>query len=183
MCRIKGLDTSGVAIGVMHDFGQAALPFGYVACDGASVLRAGIYAALFAKIGTTFGFVDGTHFNLPSRVGKTSIMPGTYTDAVSGAITRVAGAMLGAEKHAITGAETGSHTHGITDPGHVHAIRGIADQGLNAGQADDITAGSAFLRNTDLSATGISVNPTAASTAHNNMQPTLVIGNVGIAYI
>jgi|CXWL01.1.fsa_nt_gi hypothetical protein len=38
---------------------------GWLACDGASYLRAS-YPNLFAAIGTTFGAADGTHFNVPT---------------------------------------------------------------------------------------------------------------------
>lgn len=41
-----------------------AVPAGWLACDGASLLRAS-YPALFAVIGVTYGSVDGTHFNVP----------------------------------------------------------------------------------------------------------------------
>lgn len=42
---------------------------GWLLCDGTSYLRAS-YADLFAVIGTTFGSVDGTHFNVPYLDGR-----------------------------------------------------------------------------------------------------------------
>ena len=51
-------------VGSIHIYGGAGVPEGYLECDGASLLRSA-YPALFAVIGTTFGNVDGTHFNLP----------------------------------------------------------------------------------------------------------------------
>jgi len=42
---------------------------GWLLCNGASVSRT-MYADLFAKIGTTFGAVDDTHFNLPDLRDK-----------------------------------------------------------------------------------------------------------------
>jgi microcystin-dependent protein len=209
MCFIKGLDTSGVAIGTIHDFGQAALPFGYLTCDGASLPRVGTYAALFAKIGTTFGFVDINHFNLPNKIGKTSIMPGTYTDAVSGSVTRVAGAVHGAEKHVVATAEMPIHTHtqdvhnhaqsthNHTQSAHNHQANLLGggggpfayEQGNNSGgdgtqQLSNVatTAVNVAATATNTAATATNQN-TGGGTAHNNMQPTLVIGNVGIAYI
>lgn len=43
----------------------AALPTGYLLCNGASLLRAGTYAGLFGAIDVIFGSADGTHFTLP----------------------------------------------------------------------------------------------------------------------
>ena len=50
-----------------HIMAYAALtpPSGWLVCGGASVLRAD-YPDLFTAIGTAFGAVDATHFNLPS---------------------------------------------------------------------------------------------------------------------
>ena len=56
-------------IGAITMYGGAAAPSGYVLCDGASLLRAGTYAELFAAIGVTFGTADGTHFNVPDMRG------------------------------------------------------------------------------------------------------------------
>jgi len=192
MCNIRGLTTSGVPIGTMHDFGQAVLPFGFVACDSAIVSQTGTYAKLFAAIGSTYntGGEGGGNFRLPGSIGRTRVMPGSYTDPVSGVLVRTAGQILGAEKHAMTGGETGSHTHSISDPGHGHSLRGggtaIIGIGVDNQPVMGATAQNGFYNGivTGGTATGITgTNPTAASTAHNNMQPSLVIGNVGISYI
>lgn len=53
-----------IASGTIHHFGGASLPTGYLWCDGTSYLRA-TYPDLFTAIGTSFGSVDGTHFNVP----------------------------------------------------------------------------------------------------------------------
>ena len=44
---------------------SASVASGWFACDGASKIRADL-PELFAAIGTTYGSVDGTHFNLPN---------------------------------------------------------------------------------------------------------------------
>ena len=49
---------------------SGATPTGWDVCDGSAVSRTGAYAALFAKIGTTYGVGDGsTTFNLPDFQG------------------------------------------------------------------------------------------------------------------
>ncbi len=55
--------------GAITMYGAAAAPTGWVLCNGASLLRSGTYAALFAVIGVTYGSADGTHFNVPDMRG------------------------------------------------------------------------------------------------------------------
>lgn len=47
-------------------------PPGWLLCDGSSLLRA-TYRDLFNTIGTTYGAVDGTHFNLPNLKGRVPV--------------------------------------------------------------------------------------------------------------
>lgn len=51
--------------GSVIDYAGSAAPIGWLFCYGQSLLRAGTYANLFAAVGTSFGAVDGTHFNVP----------------------------------------------------------------------------------------------------------------------
>lgn len=60
-------------------YGGGSAPTGYLMCDGSSQLRAS-YSALFAIVGTSFGTVDGTHFNLPDLRGRVPV----GADAMSG---------------------------------------------------------------------------------------------------
>lgn len=56
--------------GVILDYAGGTVPTRFLACDGSAVSRT-TYAALFAKIGTTYGAGDGsTTFNLPVSVNK-----------------------------------------------------------------------------------------------------------------
>ena len=60
--------------------GWSAAPTGWIFCDGASLLRAGAYAPLFAAIGTAYGTADGTHFNVPDFRGRAPYGLGTHVD-------------------------------------------------------------------------------------------------------
>jgi len=73
-----GLDKAGDI--KMH--GGSSAPDGWIFCDNASLLRAGTYADLFAEIGTTFGSVDGTHFNVPDFRGIAPMGAGTSAKLV-----------------------------------------------------------------------------------------------------
>ena len=57
-------------VGMVAYFATPTAPTGFLKCNGAAVSRA-TYAALFARIGTTFGAGDGrTTFNLPDLRGE-----------------------------------------------------------------------------------------------------------------
>lgn len=53
-------------------FGGSSVPTGWLICDGSSYLRAS-YSALFAAVGTAYGTVDGTHFNVPDFRGRVPV--------------------------------------------------------------------------------------------------------------
>jgi len=82
-------------------------------CDGASYLRSD-YPDLFAVIGTIWGAVDGTHFNVPDL--RTRALVGAGTTATP--TTWNVGDLIGEENHVLSTAETPAHTH--TDTGHTH---------------------------------------------------------------
>lgn len=58
-------------IGEIISLAYDVAPQGFLKCDGSSYLRTK-YAALFAKIGTTYGAVDDDHFNVPN-INETTI--------------------------------------------------------------------------------------------------------------
>lgn len=137
----------------------------WLPCDGASLLRAS-YPDLFAVIGTTYGAVDSTHFNLPELRGRVVVDSGTGP----GLTARNIGDNGGEEIHTLITAEIPSHTH--TDTGHTHA-EGTAAVAVaqtpvipvpSAVPAIGITAsGSANLTNT------------GGDGSHENMQPWLCL--------
>lgn len=65
-------------VGMIKPHSSGSAPVGWLNCDGASVLRA-TYLTLFNLIGTTFGSVDGTHFNVPDLRGRSPIGSGQGT--------------------------------------------------------------------------------------------------------
>ena len=60
--------SGGIPTGSIQMYGVVTAPIGWLLCDGTSYLRA-TYQDLFDTIGTTFGSVDGTHFNVPDTQG------------------------------------------------------------------------------------------------------------------
>lgn len=60
---------TGIPAGTVAYHAGTSAPTGWVAANGQSLLRS-VYVNLFAAIGTAFGSVDGTHFNVPDLRGE-----------------------------------------------------------------------------------------------------------------
>jgi microcystin-dependent protein len=155
-------------------------------CNGAAVSRS-TYSVLFAKIGTTWGVGDGsTTFNVPDLRGRTLVNSGTG----SGLTARTLGQQaIGAETHALTGAENGPHVHSGTVHSH-DVIRELADSDATAGGGNGKLVGDgnesgSLVTITGAGATAIQpdgggdTGSSGSGTGHNNMQPSAV-GNVFI---
>lgn len=190
--------------GAIHPYGGTSAPIGWLLCDGSSVLRA-TYPALFAAIGTAFGSVDGTHFNIPDLTGRVIAgkeSAGTrLTTAVSGVDGGTLGAVGGSQSHTLLTTQLPAHTPAgtvaITETAHTHGVSVRNDTASPVSSP----AGAAVLANNSSgtsysSAAGTSQNNTmnvAASTgitatftgtaigssaAHNNVQPTIVLNYI-----
>jgi microcystin-dependent protein len=168
-------DTKTSAISVDH--------LGWLFCDGRA-LAISDYKFLFDVIGYSFGSNTSNDFKLPDPAGRVPGFIGANgtNDASGNPLTsRLMGAESGAETHTLTVAQMPTHNHGITDTGHTHSYFNQPGD-LNALN----TVGTDFADNIDVnqttgsSTTGITINNTGGSNAHNNMQPTLFLGNLFI---
>ena len=142
--------------GSINMWPTASAPTGYLLCAGSAVSRT-TYAALFAVISTTFGVGDGsTTFNLPNYTNR---MPyGTTVGATGGSADAV----------------VVSHTHSITDAGHLHTMfTGGYTAGSNQNSYAGGTGGAG--KSTDTATTGISINTAGVSGTNANLPPYLGI--------
>lgn len=144
----------------------------WLVCDGRSLLRDD-YPDLFAVIGTVYGSVNGTEFNIPDLRSRVVIGVGQSLPLSD----YVLGAAGGEETHTLSIAETPSHTH--VDAGHTHvdgnatAVVGAAITGVpipSAVPSVGVT-GSGFA---NLSSSG-------SGNAHNNIQPYIVLNHLIVA--
>lgn len=92
--RLQGLNNLDVPCGTVLWFAGTTIPLGYLECLGQSLARAGLYAPLFAVLGTTYGSVDADHFTLPDLQGRAMVGVGSG----SGLTARAAGDVFGAEQ-------------------------------------------------------------------------------------
>jgi microcystin-dependent protein len=163
-----------IPVGTVQMWPTNTPPTDWMVCDGASLLRAD-YAELFAIIGTIYGAVDGTHFNLPDMRDRSPMGVGGFI---------ALGGFLGAATHTLNSGENGVHSHLVTDPGHAHLqqIGGVAAY-LGTGGTGRTAYGAVTTSNTtrvtsDGQTTGISIQNSAGGNPHNNVHPVM-----GINYI
>ena len=122
--------------GMVAAFGAAAaIPPGWLECDGEAVSRTS-HAALFARIGSTWGAGDGTTtFNLPDARGRALFGRdgGTGRLTATGGLVGNVGQVGGTQAHILTLAQMPAHDHG----GQTDAAGGqdAAETGLAGGRA------------------------------------------------
>jgi len=141
----------------------------WLVCDGASLVRSD-YPDLFTVIGTTYGAVDGSHFNVPDLRGRAGAGAGTG----SGLSAVAVGDMYGEENHVLVTAELASHTH--VDAGHTH-VEGNAAPALGAAIVG-VPVPSAVPAVGVTGSGSASITSTGSDAGHNTIGPRL-----GILYL
>ena len=154
------LDAAAVSVlmptGSIMSFAGSSAPTGYLLCDGAAISRS-TYSALFALVSTTYGAGDGsTTFNIPDLRGR--VIAGHGGTLLSGSADAIAATNAHSTKtHTLTAGEM-QHTN--STPTLTHNV---------AGGTGGVTAPSAATTG-NISAT--------TSTAHNNVQPTIILNYI-----
>jgi microcystin-dependent protein len=160
--RLTGTDAFTPIGGVLPYAGSSA-PTNWLLCDGSSVLRA-TYPALFAICGTTYGSVDGTHFNLPDLRNRLPMgAGGTFSRGSTGS-----GSVTLSTTH------LPGHTHSFADTSdtqgsHGHSMSGSTDSaGSHAHSEDGTTTRSDILAGGGTTAALPSGGTTGSAGSHSH---------------
>jgi len=155
--------------GAVLPFAGASAPSGHLLCFGQAISRS-TYSDLFTAIGTTYGVGDGsTTFNIPDLRGRVVAgqddMGGTsanrLTDQSGGVDGDVLGDTGGAETHTLTVAQLAAHTHSTYDLWAQHAGNPQSPPPFEVQNTTGGTTGS-----------------TGGNSAHNNVQPTIILNYI-----
>ncbi len=120
--RLDALETN-VPPGTIVAYAGTDSPIGYLLCDGAALPRA-TYAALFSKIGETYGAGNGTTtFNVPNAKGV--FLRGEGSQVISG------DTYSAAAKGGLQGDMFRAHNHGGGNHGHSMGAIDISGGGYN----------------------------------------------------
>ena len=170
--------------GAVVPFGGSSAPTGFLLCAGQAVSRS-TYSALFGVISTTYGEGDGSStFNLPDLRGRVVAgqddMGGSSADRLTGLTGGVDGDTLaatgGAETHVLTTAQLATHTHGATksynsDPGLTNTRFSLVTE-----QTDREDSFPGY--QTTTGDTNNIISTTGSGSAHNNVQPTIILNYI-----
>lgn len=182
MAKINGKHI-GDTPGTSKVYYGGAVAYGYLLEDGTARLISQ-YPVLFAILGgvsSPFGSPDGfaTQFNLPDSRRKVHVGSGGSS---TGTLGNTVGSSGGEENHTLSSSESGVPSHGHSDAGHVHADPG--GQTFVVVNAGGAAYGNAGVINDHFAAAGATGNgvaniqansPQNAASAHNTLQPSLVV--------
>ena len=128
-------------------------------------------------MGTVYGSCPSGQFKLPNSAGRGAVARDT-TDTKFDTMQDTGGE----ENHLLTIAEMPAHNHSINDPGHSHRQYVTANSGGSAIRRDYASDGNGGVYdqgiNTGGSGTGISINNNGGGTAHNVLDPYMVVTRV-----
>lgn len=176
-----------VPSGALMPFAGASAPTGFLLCDGSAVSRS-TYATLFSAVSTTYGSGDGSStFNLPDLRGRViagqddmgGASANRLTDQTGGVNGDTLGDTGGSETHTLTTAQLAAHTHTFSDTdAHTVSfprafISGAANNSVNVDGSGQRHDGGTLT---------VSISGTTSSTgsgsAHNNVQPTIILNYI-----
>jgi microcystin-dependent protein len=161
----------GVNTGIVVPWGSAAIPSGFLECNGQAVSQA-TYAALFAVIGTTYGNPGGGNFNVPDLTDRTVVnKSNTKSLAQTGGANTVTptGNISGSTgSTTLTTQQIASHSHNLPQQGGGGGMQGFMAVDNMAGSIGTSSTGGGQSHDHTLSANFV-------GSANSVLQPYLVL--------
>lgn len=155
-----------IPYGTVIQSAAVVIPGGWLVCDGSSCATSD-YPNLFAAIGYTYGG-SGAYFNLPDLRGRTAIGSGTG----AGLTTRHLADKGGEESHMLTTSEMPAHSHSSNASGTTGNYGLIYNSGHNTMNSSVNDGNEPDLYQP---VGGLIINSAGGGSAHNNMQPYVVL--------
>jgi microcystin-dependent protein len=154
-------------IGTVLTYAGTSAPTGYLLCQGQTLNTSTNpeYSALYNVIATAYGGTGPTNFKLPDIQGRSVLGAGTG----AGLSPRVLAATGGAETHTLSTNEM---------PSHDHRTAWTSDNLGGAGSYLTVGYGGGTAASTYAYGTRPNTEATGGGTAHNNMQPYLVLNYI-----
>lgn len=154
-------EVAAIPVGMIMPRAASAVPPGWLLCNGSEISRTGLYASLYAVIGTAWGNGNGTTtFNVPNLQRRT-----VFGYDPSDANLQV-GATGGEEQHTLTVGEMPAHVHRITAFGTNTPSNG---NGCIAGNNDQ--TGPFVYDDTTFPAQQLSIESKGGDQSHENRMP------------
>jgi microcystin-dependent protein len=169
-------------VGTVKAFSGTTIPTNWMLADGRSLLRSS-YPDLFTAIGTTYGAVDGTHFNLPDL--RSRMIYGATGLGAQGATGGEATHLLTAAESGLpahsTGNENQNHGHGA-DPSmfgyHASGPSGTLKGYISGSGVAGYETYQSVVTALENAVHNHSVAAAAAAQAHNNLPPYILIAQI-----
>lgn len=185
MTPLRVKQAAATPTGVILPFAGTTAPTDFLLCYGQSISTS-TYADLFAVIGYTYGG-SGSLFNLPDLRGRVVAgqddMGGSSANRLTSPLNGdTLGGAGGSESHSLTEAELASHDHLMfanatinLDGNHtLNSTDQVAAQNNSFGDGDEKYS----LGRTTTSATVGLSGSAGSGSAHNNVQPTLILNYI-----
>lgn len=186
------LDVQGIRTGWVRDNGRTIGNASSGATERANSDTSALFAFLWGRTDCPISGGIGANAAADFAANKTLTLPdkrgyvpgglddmgnsaaGRYVNVpvVSGAVT-TAGSILGEATHTLLLAESPSHNHAVTDPGHTHSVSNISLGAAVATPGSNTYTNSSSVT-TQSSMTGISLAAAGSDGAHNNVQKTVL---------